>query len=116
MIVAVFEMHTFDPDGVFALCLLATHPQVNLQAVALYPGNRVQAGVIYSILERLDGPIKLFRDVYINFIRKSLLAARIVVLSKLISRFAMPANFFSTIAYNVRSLHWNDFSSSSPDF
>jgi inosine-uridine nucleoside N-ribohydrolase len=53
MIDSVFEMHTSDPDDVFALYLLATHPQVNLLAVALYPGNPVQAGVIYSVLERL---------------------------------------------------------------
>jgi inosine-uridine nucleoside N-ribohydrolase len=49
-----FDMETVDPDDVLTLCLLATHPAVELAAVSVNPGSRVQVGVVRRLLERLD--------------------------------------------------------------
>jgi len=52
----VLDMETGDPDDVFALALLATHPRSNLIAVTLYPGGPDQVGLVRHILDRLGKP------------------------------------------------------------
>jgi inosine-uridine nucleoside N-ribohydrolase len=55
-----FDMETLDPDDALTLCLLATHPAVELAAVSVNPGSRVQVGLVRRLLERLgagDVPI-----------------------------------------------------------
>lgn len=49
----VFDMETGDPDDVLTLCVLATHPRVNLRAVTVFPGGRHQVGLVKHILRRL---------------------------------------------------------------
>lgn len=49
-----WDMETSDPDDIFTLCLLATHPQVDLQSVTIHPGSEWQVGVVKHILEKLD--------------------------------------------------------------
>lgn len=51
-----FDMETQDPDDVFTLCLLATHPRVVLRGVTLFPGGRDQVGVVKHILRLLGKP------------------------------------------------------------
>src|SRR5688572_32694507 len=46
-------METRDPDDVLALCLLATHPDVELAAVCVNPGTPAQLGVVRTLLDRL---------------------------------------------------------------
>lgn len=46
-------METSDPDDVFTLCLLATHPKVNLVSVTVTPGSEHQIGVVRHILLKL---------------------------------------------------------------
>lgn len=46
-------METSDPDDALALCLLATHPQVNLRLVTLHPGGWDQIAVVRTILRKL---------------------------------------------------------------
>jgi pyrimidine-specific ribonucleoside hydrolase len=48
-----FDMETRDPDDALALCLLATHPAVELVAVTVTPGTAAQIGVVREILRRL---------------------------------------------------------------
>jgi pyrimidine-specific ribonucleoside hydrolase len=48
-----FDMETRDPDDALALCVIATHPAVTLEAVTVNPGTREQIGVVRRILERL---------------------------------------------------------------
>ena len=50
----IFDMETRDPDDMFALCFLASHPNVALRAVTINPGSRAQIGVIRHLLHRLD--------------------------------------------------------------
>jgi len=47
-------METRDPDDMFALCFLASHPNITLRAVTINPGSRAQIGVIRHLLHRLD--------------------------------------------------------------
>jgi pyrimidine-specific ribonucleoside hydrolase len=47
-------METSDPDDVFTLCILATHPSVDLLSVTITPGTRDQVGVVRHILNSLD--------------------------------------------------------------
>lgn len=49
-----WDMETSDPDDAFTLCLLATHPAVNLVAVTVHPGSPHQIGVVRHLLHRLD--------------------------------------------------------------
>lgn len=48
-----FDMETSDPDDVFTLSLLATHPWATLRAVTVTPGTLHQIGVVRHVLERL---------------------------------------------------------------
>lgn len=50
----VFDMETADPDDVMTLCMLATHPRVNLQAITVSPGGPDQVGLIKHILKLLN--------------------------------------------------------------
>ncbi|MBW4507271.1 MAG: nucleoside hydrolase [Scytonematopsis contorta HA4267-MV1] len=47
-------METRDPDDMFALCFLGSHPNIALRAVTINPGSRAQVGVIRHILHRLN--------------------------------------------------------------
>lgn len=49
----VFDMETNDPDDVFTLCALATHPWARLVGVTVTPGSDEQVGVVRHLLERL---------------------------------------------------------------
>lgn len=49
----VFDMETRDPDDALTLCLLASHPRVDLRAVTLTPGTKLQIGLVKEILRRL---------------------------------------------------------------
>lgn len=59
----VFDMETADPDDVFTLCVLATHPWAELAAVTVAPGSDEQVGVVKNVLRRLgvDVPVGAFR-------------------------------------------------------
>lgn len=48
-----FDLETSDPDDLFALCIVATHPRVTLVGVTVYPGGRDQVGLVKTILRRL---------------------------------------------------------------
>jgi len=47
-------METSDPDDVFALALLATHPRSNLVGVTIHPGGPDQIGLARYVLDYLD--------------------------------------------------------------
>ncbi len=49
-----FDMETSDPDDVLTLCILATHPAVQLRAVTVTPGSKAQVGLVRHVLNRLD--------------------------------------------------------------
>jgi inosine-uridine nucleoside N-ribohydrolase len=52
----IFDMETQDPDDVFALCFLGSHPKVSLRAVTVTPGSKAQIGLIRYLLECLELP------------------------------------------------------------
>jgi len=49
-----WDMETSDPDDVFTLCVLATHPSVDLLSVTITPGTLEQVGVVRKILYHLN--------------------------------------------------------------
>ena len=49
----ILDMQTRDPDDALMLCLVATHPDVELLAVCLNPGTPAQIGVVRELLRRL---------------------------------------------------------------
>ena len=49
----LFDMETGDPDDAMSLCVLATHPKVDLRAVTVFPGGKDQVGLAKHILESL---------------------------------------------------------------
>jgi inosine-uridine nucleoside N-ribohydrolase len=49
----IFDMETNDPDDMFALFLLGSHPDIKLVAVTVNPGTRQQIGVVRHILALL---------------------------------------------------------------
>src|SRR3989304_923558 len=51
MIDVLFDMGTSDPDVVFTLCFLTSHPEVNLRAVTITPGSDDQVGLVKRVLE-----------------------------------------------------------------
>lgn len=51
----IFDMETGDPDDVFTLCVLATHPSVSLRAVTITPGSKEQVGLVRYVLDLLLG-------------------------------------------------------------
>ena len=46
----VLDLETSDPDDIFALALLATHPRSNLVAVTIHPGGKDQVGLVKHVL------------------------------------------------------------------
>ena len=54
MIDLIYDMATGDPDDVFALCFLISHPAVNLLAVTVSPGTSEQVGLISHILNQSE--------------------------------------------------------------
>lgn len=50
----VFDMETGDPDDVFALCFLTSHPEVNLVGVTITPGTDEQVGIVKYLLGLTD--------------------------------------------------------------
>jgi inosine-uridine nucleoside N-ribohydrolase len=52
-----FDMETSDPDDALTLCLLATHPRVDLRAVTVNPGTRAQLGVVRRLLGELGSDV-----------------------------------------------------------
>ena len=46
----LFDMETNDPDDFFTLCLLCTHPEVDLVAVTVTPGSDEQIGLVHQVL------------------------------------------------------------------
>jgi hypothetical protein len=54
-----FDVETRDPDDVLTLCLVATHPRLELSAVTLTPGTPAQLGLVRLILRQLgvDVPV-----------------------------------------------------------
>jgi len=50
----VFDLETRDPDDALTLCLLATHPAIDLRAVTITPGTDAQVSVVKEILRRLE--------------------------------------------------------------
>jgi len=56
----LFDMETSDPDDVFTLALLATHPRAKLVGATIHPGGFDQVGIVRHVLDRLgrtDVPI-----------------------------------------------------------
>jgi inosine-uridine nucleoside N-ribohydrolase len=49
----IFDMETRDPDDVLTLCLLSTHPALQLIAVTVTPGTTQQIAVVREVLRRL---------------------------------------------------------------
>lgn len=59
----LYDMETQDPDDLFALCILAHHPQVQLRGVCITPGSLRQVGLIRYALEQMgikDVPVGAF--------------------------------------------------------
>lgn len=48
-----FDIETSDPDDVVAVCILATHPRVDLLGVSVIPGSREQVGLLRHVLSVL---------------------------------------------------------------
>ncbi len=55
----LLDMETRDPDDILTLCLLVTHPDVELLAVTLNPGTYRQIGIVRRVLERLGRSIPI---------------------------------------------------------
>ncbi len=51
MINVIFDMETSDPDDVFTLCFLTSHPAINLCAVTITPGSFEQVGLVKAVLK-----------------------------------------------------------------
>jgi pyrimidine-specific ribonucleoside hydrolase len=49
----LLDLETSDPDDIFALALLATHPRSNLVAVTIHPGGKDQVGLVKHVLNLL---------------------------------------------------------------
>lgn len=47
----VFDMETGDPDDLWTLYFLLSHPRVNLKAVTVVPGSPEQIGLVKSVLK-----------------------------------------------------------------
>ncbi|HLO87126.1 MAG TPA: nucleoside hydrolase [Nostocaceae cyanobacterium] len=50
----IFDMETQDPDDMFTLCFLGSHPEINLRAVTTTPGSKAQVGIIRYLLNQLN--------------------------------------------------------------
>lgn len=54
MINIIYNMETADPDDAFTLCMLSSHPKVNLVGVTVTPGSAEQVTLVKSFLNALD--------------------------------------------------------------
>jgi pyrimidine-specific ribonucleoside hydrolase len=45
------DIETGDPDDLWTLALMSTHPKVDLQGVTVYPGGRDQIGLVKKVLQ-----------------------------------------------------------------
>lgn len=54
MINIIYNMETADPDDALTLCMLSSHPKVNLVAVTITPGSSEQVTLVKSFLHALD--------------------------------------------------------------
>jgi inosine-uridine nucleoside N-ribohydrolase len=50
----LIDIETGDPDDIFALAILATHPWARLKGVTVHPGGRDQVGLVKHILKALE--------------------------------------------------------------
>jgi pyrimidine-specific ribonucleoside hydrolase len=50
----VFDMETGDPDDVLTLLFLASHPDVDLRAVAITPGSQEQVALVRWLLQEIN--------------------------------------------------------------
>lgn len=50
MINILLNMETADPDDALTLCLLASHPKVNLVGITITPGSHQQVAIVKDIL------------------------------------------------------------------
>ena len=48
------DIETGDPDDLFTLSMLTTHPKVDLQSVTVFPGGRDQVGLVKAVLKNLE--------------------------------------------------------------
>lgn len=48
----IYDMETNDPDDYMTLCLLSTHPKVNLRAITLTPGSPEQVAIVKYVLNQ----------------------------------------------------------------
>lgn len=51
-----FDMEMQDPDDIFTLCILATHPRSNLKGVTVFPGGLDQVGLAKHVLRLVGRP------------------------------------------------------------
>ena len=54
------DIETGDPDDLFMLAIMATHPRVDLLSVTVFPGGRDQVGLVKRVLQlvgRADVPV-----------------------------------------------------------
>ena len=54
------DIETGDPDDLWTLALMSTHPKFDLQSVTVYPGGRDQVGLVKKVLKlagRKDVPV-----------------------------------------------------------
>jgi len=49
----IYDMETQDPDDFFAMCFLLSHPDVILRAVTIYPGSKMQVGLVKEVLKHV---------------------------------------------------------------
>ena len=50
----IYDMETSDPDDYMTLCLLSSHPNVNLRAVTITPGSPEQVGIVKYVLSNTN--------------------------------------------------------------
>jgi pyrimidine-specific ribonucleoside hydrolase len=48
------DIETGDPDDIFALAILATHPWARLKGITVHPGGRDQVGLVKHVLKILE--------------------------------------------------------------
>ena len=47
------DIETGDPDDLWTLALMSTHPKADLQGVTVFPGGRDQIGLVKKITRQL---------------------------------------------------------------
>ena len=50
------DIETGDPDDLWTLALVATHPRLNLKSVSVYPGRPDQIGLVRKVLKLVGRP------------------------------------------------------------